>query len=306
MKSINIANGEIKASEIAIGCMRIAGLEKKEAANLINTALEEGINFFDHADIYGGGKSEEVFADAIDMKNPSIREKMIIQTKCSIRKGFYDFSKEYIISSVDASLKRLKTDYVDTLLLHRPDTLMEPEEVSEAFTKLHSEGKVRHFGVSNHNSMQIELLNKYLNNKVIINQLQFSIMHTGIIDSGLNVNMKIDPSVDRDGSILEYCRLKDITIQAWSPYQYGFFEGVFLDNDKFPVLNEKINEIAKAKGVTNTAIATAWILRHPAKMQTVVGSTSANRIKEICKASNVELSREEWYAIYLAAGNKLP
>lgn len=305
MKSINIANGEIKASEIAIGCMRIAGLEKKEAANLINTALEEGINFFDHADIYGGGKSEEVFADAIDM-NPSIREKMIIQTKCSIRKGFYDFSKEYIISSVEASLKRLKTDYVDTLLLHRPDTLMEPEEVSEAFTKLHSEGKVRHFGVSNHNSMQIELLNKYLNNKVIINQLQFSIMHTGIIDSGLNVNMKIDPSVDRDGSILEYCRLKDITIQAWSPYQYGFFEGVFLDNDKFPVLNEKINEIAKAKGVTNTAIATAWILRHPAKMQTVVGSTSANRIKEICKASNVELSREEWYAIYLAAGNKLP
>lgn len=305
MKSINIANGEIKASEIAIGCMRIAGLEKKDAANLINTALEEGINFFDHADIYGGGKSEEVFADAIDM-NPSIREKMIIQTKCSIRKGFYDFSKDYIISSVEDSLKRLKTDYVDTFLLHRPDTLMEPEEVSEAFAKLHSEGKVRHFGVSNHNSMQIELLNKYLNNKVIINQLQFSIMHTGIIDSGLNVNMKIDPSVDRDGSILEYCRLKDITIQAWSPYQYGFFEGVFLDNDKFPVLNEKINEIAKAKGVTNTAIATAWILRHPAKMQTVVGSTNANRIKEICKASNVELSREEWYAIYLAAGNKLP
>ena len=305
MKSINIANGEIKASEIAIGCMRIAGLEKKDAANLINTALEEGINFFDHADIYGGGKSEEVFADAIDM-NPSIREKMIIQTKCSIRKGFYDFSKDYIISSVEDSLKRLKTDYVDTFLLHRPDTLMEPEEVSEAFAKLHSEGKVRHFGVSNHNSMQIELLNKYLNNKVIINQLQFSIMHTGIIDSGLNVNMKIDPSVDRDGSILEYCRLKDITIQAWSPYQYGFFEGVFLDNDKFPVLNEKINEIAKAKGVTNTAIATAWILRHPAKMQTVVGSTNANRIKEISKASNVELSREEWYAIYLAAGNKLP
>lgn len=305
MKNINIANGEIKASEIAIGCMRIAGLEKSQASSLINTALEEGINFFDHADIYGGGKSEEVFADAIEM-NPSIREKMIIQTKCGIRKGFYDFSKEHIISSVDASLKRLKTEYVDTLLLHRPDTLMEPEEVSEAFTKLYNEGKVRYFGVSNHNAMQIELLNKYLNNKVIINQLQFSVMHTGIIDSGLNVNMKIDPSIDRDGSILEYCRLKDITIQAWSPYQYGFFEGVFLDNDKFPELNEKINEIAAAKDVSNTAIATAWILRHPAKIQTVVGTTSEKRIKEICKASNIELSRQEWYEIYLAAGNKLP
>lgn len=305
MKNINIANGEIKASEIAIGCMRIAGLEKSQASNLINTALEEGINFFDHADIYGGGRSEEVFADAIEM-NSSIREKMIIQTKCGIRKGFFDFSKEHIISSVDASLKRLKTEYVDTLLLHRPDTLMEPEEVAEAFTKLYNEGKVRYFGVSNHNAMQIELLNKYLNNKVIINQLQFSVMHTGIIDSGLNVNMKIDPSIDRDGSILEYCRLKDITIQAWSPYQYGFFEGVFLDNDKFPELNEKINEIATAKGVSNTAIATAWILRHPAKIQTIVGSTSVDRIKDICKASDVELSRKEWYEIYLAAGNKLP
>lgn len=305
MKNINIANGEIKGSEIALGCMRIASLEKAEAANLINTALEEGINFFDHADIYGAGKSEEVFADAIEM-NSSIREKMIIQTKCSIRPGFYDFSKEHIINSVEASLKRLKTDYVDTLLLHRPDTLMEPEEVAEAFTKLYNEGKVRYFGVSNHNSMQIELLNKYLNNKIIINQLQLSIMHTGIIDSGLNVNMKIDPSIDRDGSILEYCRLKDITIQAWSPYQYGFFEGVFLDNDKFPELNEKINEIAAAKGVTNTAIATAWILRHPAKIQTVVGTTNEKRIREICKASNVELTRKEWYEIYLAAGNKLP
>lgn len=305
MKNINIGNGVIQGSEIALGCMRMAGISKREASTLINTCLDEGINFFDHADIYGAGKSEEIFADSIDM-NATIREKMIIQSKCGIRPGFFDFSKEHIINSVDKSLKRLKTDYLDTFLLHRPDTLMEPEEVSEAFMQLHASGKVRHFGVSNQNPMQIELLNKYLNNKIIINQLQFSIMNTGMIDSGINVNMQVNSSIDRDGSILEYCRLKDITIQAWSPYQYGFFEGVFLDNDKFPELNAKINEIAKIKGVTNTAIATAWILRHPAKIQTVVGTTSPSRIKEICRASDVSLTRQEWYEIYRAAGNVLP
>ena len=305
MKKIKIANTELEVSEIGLGCMRIAGKEKNVAEKIVKTSLEEGINFFDHADIYGGGKSEEVFAEAINMK-ADIREKIILQTKCSIRQGFFDYSKEHIINSVDASLKRLKTDYVDSLLLHRPDTLMEPEEVSEAFSELYKKGKVKHFGVSNHNPMQIELLNKYLENKIIINQLQFSIMHTGMIDSGLNVNMKIDPSIDRDGSILEYCRLKDITIKDWSPFQYGFFEGAFLDNDKFPELNKKINEIAQIKGVTNSAIATAWILRHPAKIQTIVGTMNSNRLKDICAASNIQLTRQEWYEIYLAAGNKLP
>ena len=305
MKKINIGNGEISASEISLGCMRINALSKSEASTLINTALEEGINFFDHADIYGSGKSEEVFADAINM-NSSIREKFIIQTKCSIRDGYFDFSKEHILNSVDNSLKRLKTDYVDILLLHRPDTLMEPEEVAEAFSILQKSGKVKYFGVSNQKPMQIELLNKYLNHKIIINQLQFSITNTGMIDSGINVNMKNDPSIDRDGSILEYCRLKDITIQAWSPFQYGLFEGVFLDNDKFPELNSKINEIAAIKGVTNTAISIAWILRHPARIQPIVGTTNQKRLKDICKASEVELTRQEWYEIYRAAGNKLP
>ena len=305
MKKINIGNGVISASEIALGCMRINNLSKIEASTLINTAIDSGINYFDHADIYGGGRSEEVFADAVNM-NSSIRDKFILQTKCGIRNGYFDFSKQHILNSVDGSLKRLKTDYVDVLLLHRPDTLMQPEEVAEAFSILHKSGKVKYFGVSNQNPMQIQLLNKYLNNKIIINQLQFSITNTGIIDSGLNVNMKIDPSIVRDGSILEYCRLNDINIQAWSPFQYGFFEGVFLDNDKFPELNDKINEIAAIKGVTNSAIAIAWILKHPAKIQPIVGTTNPSRLKDICKASNVELTRQEWYEIYIAAGNKLP
>jgi len=305
VKYINIGNGEIKASEIELGCMRIHDKPIKQIEELIDVALEEGVNLFDHADIYGSGHSEEIFGEVIS-KKPNLREKIIIQTKCGIRNGYYDFSKEHILKSVEGSLKRLKTDYIDILLLHRPDTLMEPEEVAEAFSILHSSGKVRNFGVSNFNSMQIELLSKYLNQKLIINQLQFSLMHTGMIDSGFYVNMKVEQSIDRDGSILEYCRLKNITIQAWSPFQYGFFEGVFLDNDKFKVLNDKINEIADKKGVPNIAIPIAWILRHPAKIQPIIGTTNPNRLKDILKASQVELTREEWYALYKAAGNKLP
>lgn len=305
MKTFTIPNSDLNASVISLGCMRIAGMELRDVSSLIHTALDEGINFFDHADIYGGGKSEAKFSEALGM-NPRLREQMLLQTKCGIRQGYFDFSKEHILEAVDGSLKRLQTDYIDVLLLHRPDALVEPEEVAEAFTILQNNGKVRYFGVSNQNPMQIELLQKYVKQKIIINQLQLSITNTGMIDAGLNVNMEIDPSIDRDGSILDYCRLHEITIQPWSPFQYGFFEGVFLDNEKFPELNRKVNEIAAAKGVANTAIAIAWLLRHPARMQPIVGTTNADRLKEICKASDVTLSRPEWYEIYKAAGNKLP
>ena len=305
MKQIKIANCDLDASEISLGCMRIAGMANQDIAHLIHTALDEGINFFDHADIYGGGKSEEQFSEALDM-NPSLREKMILQSKCGIGRGSYDFSKEHILEAVDGSLKRLRTDYLDVLLLHRPDALVEPEEVAEAFTILQNVGKVKYFGVSNQNPMQIELLTKFVKQKILFNQLQLSITNTGMINAGTNVNTEFAGSIDHDGSILDYCRLKDITIQPWSPFQYGFFEGVFLDNDKFPELNLKINAIAAAYGVTNTAIAIAWILRHPAKMQPIIGTTNPGRVKDSCKASGITLTRQEWYEIYLAAGNKLP
>jgi predicted oxidoreductase len=305
MKRIKIANCDLDASEISLGCMRISAMTKQDIATLIHTALDEGINFFDHADVYGGGQSEAKFAEALEM-TPRVRETMILQSKCGIRKDAFDFSKEHILEAVNGSLQRLRTDYLDVLLLHRPDALVEPEEVAEAFTILQSSGKVKYFGVSNQNPMQIELLTKFVKQKIIFNQLQLSITNTGMIDAGINVNMEIDASVNRDGSILDYCRLKDITIQPWSPFQFGFFEGVFLDNDKFPELNKKIDEIAAAYGVTNTAIAIAWILRHPAHMQPIIGTTNPGRVKESCKASDVWLTRQEWYAIYLAAGNKLP
>jgi predicted oxidoreductase len=305
MKTIHIAGTDLDVSEISLGCMRISRMTNPEISTLIHTALDEGVTFFDHADIYGGGQSEAKFAEALDI-NPRLRETMHIQSKCGIRQGMFDFSKAHILEAVDGSLKRLRTDYLDVLLLHRPDALVEPEEVAEAFTILKDSGKVRYFGVSNQNPMQIELLTKFVKQKIVFNQLQLSITNTGMIDAGINVNMENPPSIDHDGSILDYCRLKEITIQPWSPFQYGFFEGVFLDNDKFPALNLVINEIAAVKGVANTAIAIAWLLRHPAKMQPIVGTTNPQRLKDICKASDITLSRQEWYEIYLAAGNKLP
>ena len=305
MNKIKIAHCDLDASEISLGCMRIAAMSNQDIATLIHTALDEKINFFDHADVYGGGKSEEKFAEALDM-TPRLRDTMILQTKVGIRERSFDFSKEHILEAVEGSLKRLRTDYLDVVLLHRPDALVEPEEVAEAFNILHDSGKVKYFGVSNQNPMQIELLTKFVKQPLIINQLQLSITNTGMIDAGINVNMEIDSSIDHDGSILDYCRLKEITIQPWSPFQYGFFEGVFLDNDKFPELNKQINAIASSRGVTNTAIAIAWLLRHPARMQPILGTTNPTRVKDACQASDVKLTRQEWYDIYLAAGNKLP
>ncbi len=305
MKAINLGKSGVLVSEISLGCMRIHGLAEREIDTLLDVALEVGIDFFDHADIYGGGKSEEVFAGALSRSSIS-REDVILQSKCGIRKGMFDFSRDHILSAVEGSLRRLKTDYLDVLLLHRPDTLMEPEEVAEAFSQLHRSGKVRHFGVSNMNPGQIELLRKYADQEIVANQLQLSLTNTGMIDSGLNVNMQIDRSIVRDGGILEYCRFHDITIQPWSPFQYGFFEGVFLGNKDFPELNRAIDALAEEKGVTNSAITIAWLLRHPAKMQPIVGTTNPGRLREIARASEIELTRQEWYALYMAAGNVLP
>lgn len=231
MRTMKLGTSNLEVPVVAVGCMRIDSLDKKEAETFVQTALDEGANFFDHADIYGSGKCEEIFAEAVHM-SPSVRENLILQSKCGIRQGQFDFSKEHILSSVDGILQRLNTDYLDILLLHRPDALVEPEEVAEAFDKLESSGKVRHFGVSNQKPMQIDLLKKYVKQPLVANQLQLSITNANMISNGVNVNMLIDESVDRDGSILDYCRLNDITIQPWSPFQFGFFEGVFLDNDK--------------------------------------------------------------------------
>ena len=304
MKNIIIGN-KFEASAISLGCMRMGGLDAKRVDAIMDTALENGVNFFDHADIYGGGNAEKVFGEYLK-RHSTARDKMIIQTKCAIHDGQYDFSKEHILKSVDGSLARLGVDYIDVLLLHRPDTLVEPEEVAKAFDKLESSGKVRYFGVSNQNMMQMELLKTAVKQPLIINQLQFSVTEAGMVTSGMNVNMKNAESVMHDGSFLEYSRIRNITIQAWSPFQYGFFKGNFVDSDEFPKLNEKLAEIGEKYGITKTGVAAAWILRHPANMQLIAGTMNPEHLEAICKAADVVLTREEWYEIYRAAGHTLP
>ncbi|MFC5713992.1 aldo/keto reductase family oxidoreductase [Thalassorhabdus alkalitolerans] len=305
MEKLQIGTSNISASGIGLGCMRLSTLSKKEAARVIQNAVEAGVDFFDHADIYGKGKAEETFAEAIKLTSIQ-REDILLQTKCGIRKGYFDFSKKHIIESVDGSLQRLQTDYIDILLLHRPDALMEPEEVAEAFSILEKSGKVRQFGVSNQNPMQIELLNQYIEQNLIINQLQFSLMHTVMLDAELNVNMQNSAGIVRDSSVMDYCRLHNMTVQAWSPFQYGMIKGSFVGNDQFPEVNTKLQELAEQYNITASAVAIAWILRHPAKIQPIVGSMNPERLLDIVKASEVKLTRKEWYELYRAAGNELP
>lgn len=304
MKRIRIGN-KFEASAVALGAMRMAGLSVEDAEKVVMTYHENGVDFVDHADIYGGGKSEEIFAEVIK-RNPSLRDKFIVQDKVGIRKGFYDASYEHVVSAAEGCLKRLNMESIDVLLLHRPDALMEPDELAEAFMRLKKDGKVRFFGVSNENAGQMALLNRYMPGEIIIDQLQFGLCHTPMVDEGINVNMHTDHALSKDGSTLNYCRLNDITIQAWSPFQYGFFEGPFIGNEKFEKLNQVLSEVAEKYAVTETAVAGAWVLRHPANIQMISGSMNPDRIKEICQGADITLTREEWYKLYLAVGNPLP
>ncbi|QIK58145.1 aldo/keto reductase family oxidoreductase [Erysipelothrix sp. HDW6A] len=305
MKYQILGNSDLNVSNIGLGCMRMSSKTLAEAKQIINTALECGINFFDHADIYGKGQAEVIFGEAF--KELGIeRSSVIIQTKCGINQGTFDFSKEHILKSVDESLERLQTDYIDVLLLHRPDALMEPEEINEAFKELKASGKVRWFGVSNQNPYQTQLLANSLDVPLLCNQVQFSIAHTPMLDFGFNVNMGDGPAINRDGGIIEYARLNNMTLQAWSPFYSGYFDKVFVDHPDFPELNEAMSIVGKNYNISNEAVAVAWILRHPANIQTIIGSMNPERIQRICQASEVKITHREWYDLYKAAGNRLP
>ncbi|MDN6152940.1 MAG: aldo/keto reductase [Tetragenococcus halophilus] len=304
MKQLKFGSTGIEVPSVILGCMRMNSATEPE--KVLQIAVEHGITFFDHADIYGNGECEQVFANSL-AKTSIKREDLFIQSKCGIVPGeMYDFSKEHIVQAVNGSLKRLQTDYLDALLLHRPDTLMEPEEVAAAFDELATQGKVRHFGVSNHNPMQIKLLQKTVQQPLEANQLQFGLMHTGMIDEGLYVNRKETQASERDGEILEFSRLKNMTIQAWSPYQASSVKEVFINNERFPELNQKLAELAEKYHTTPNGLASAWILRHPANMQIIAGTMNSKRIEEIAQASEIQLSRKDWYQLYLSAGNGLP
>lgn len=309
MKYLNLQN-DLKVSQLVMGCMRISELDVDGVDTLVKAALDAGINFFDHADIYGGGKSEELFGEVLK-RHPEYREKMIIQSKCGIRRGtkvnYFDFSKEYILQSVEGILERLQTSYIDILLLHRPDTLMDPKEVAEAFQELYDSGKVKHFGVSNMNSVQIKYLQSHVKQKLMFNQLQLNPVNAGMITKGLFVNMNVPESVDHDGSVLEYCRMNDITIQSWSTMVIDLDSPTYLDHPDYPELNAALQEYADAFQVTKAAVVMAWMMAHPANIQPIFGTTSVKHLQEMCEAEKVHLTKEDWYYIYTRGiGRLLP
>ncbi len=309
MKYIEFGQGKSKVSNVVLGLMRIPELGNGEkVASLVNVALDNGINMVDIADCYTKGKAETLLGDAFAY-DKSLRNKIYLQSKCGIVKDpfyYFDFSKKHILDAVDASLKRLKTDHLDSLLLHRPDALMDPEEICEAFCTLRSSGKVREFGVSNFSPSQMKLLQSELDVPLCADQVQMSICHTVMIDAGFNVNMDNEASVMHDGGVLEHCRMHDMAIQAWSVMQHGLFKGVFIGDPHYLKLNAALDKIAQKYGVSATAVAIAWVLRYPGKMQAVIGTTKEKRVADSAKASEIKLSREEWYELYLAAGNDLP
>lgn len=309
MKNFTLPGTDLHASDVVLGLMRISSLSDDEIRTLVGSARDAGINFFDHADVYGtqAHGCEARFGDAVTF-TAAERETVYLQSKVGIRSGYWDFSKEHILESVNESLLALKTPYLDLLLLHRPDTLMEPDEVAAAFDILHAEGKVRHFGVSNQSPGQVELLKRSVKQPLVANQVQLSITHAALIAQGISINMAgLDQAIDRDNGVLDYSRLNDMTLQAWSPYQKGFFDGIFLgDRENYAELNDVIEELADAYSVTPTAIPVAWITRHPARMQVVLGTTNVQRMKESAAGSDVALTRPEWYRLFTAAGHLLP
>lgn len=311
MKTFNLPGTDLTVPAVVTGVMRIQEKTDAEVRELFDASLAAGINFFDHADIYGEGAAhgcEARFAEALQL-TASQRSDIVLQTKAGIVKDgpYFDFSYDHIIEAVDGSLAALDTDYIDILLLHRPDALVEPAEVARAFDELSAAGKVLNFGVSNHTPGQIELLKRYVRQPLVANQVQLSITHAPIITQGVAMNMAgVEQSISRDVGILDYCRLHDITIQAWSPFQAGFFTGVFLGNPDYPELNAVIDRLAAAYEVPAEAIATAWLTRHPAQLQVVLGTTSPERITAAAKGADVVLTRPEWYELYRAAGHLIP
>jgi predicted oxidoreductase len=309
MKTLAFPNTTLEASNVILGLMRIADLDDDQIRTLVQTARDSGITVFDHADVYGGERHgcERRFGDAVTF-TPSERESVVIQSKVGIRDGYFDFSKEHILTTVDESLAALHMEYLDVLLLHRPDTLVEPDEVAAAFDELFAAGKVRNFGVSNHTPGQVELLKRSVRQPLVFNQVQLSITHAPMIAAGIAANMAgLDQSIDRDNGILDYSRLNGITLQAWSPFQKGFFDGVFLgDREAYAPLNDAIDTLAAKYDVTPTAIAVAWITRHPADMQVVLGTTNPDRVRDSAAGSDIPLTRQEWYGLFTAAGAILP
>lgn len=318
MNTFQIAHTNLSISRIGYGCMQLGGRwdrtsinddERTAAFRIIETALDQHITLFDHADIYTLGKSEQIFGEFL-RKTPGLRDRIVLQSKCGIRfdddpvpgaPKRYDFSQQHILESVDNILRRLHTTHLDILLLHRPDPLMEPEEVAAAFSTLQRSGKVRYFGVSNHTAMQISLLKKYVEQPLVINQIELSLLHAHTIAEGIVANQANAPYAAADG-LIDYCRLHDITIQAWAPIAGGkLIDPPHTADVRVQQLAQQIAKMAAEKNTTREAIVLAWLLRHPAGIQPIIGTMNPTRLIDSCRADEVVLSREEWYALFTTA-----
>ncbi|MCP8615368.1 aldo/keto reductase [Salirhabdus salicampi] len=319
MKIAPLEERGITSNRMVLGCMGFGGswdnspftedhvLQVEQA---IDAALSIGITMFDHADIYRAGKAESVFGEVLK-KRPELRDEIILQSKCGIRfsddlgPGRYDFSKQHIMKSVDGILSRLGTDYIDILLLHRPDPLMEPDEVAHAFSKLKEEGKVRHFGVSNMNAAQMELIQSAIDEPLVANQIEMNLHKLDWVENGVLVNQQAGVNSNFPDRLLEYCQLENIQIQAWSPLAKGIFTGREIENPTEAILQTRklVEQFAEQKATTKEAIVLGWLMKHPAKIQPVIGTTNAERIKNCKDAVKVSemMTREEWYSLYVSS-----
>jgi len=318
MKTSILPHTDLSVSELIYGCMRIRGswspealTEEEIAAGLrsVRAALDAGITFFDHADIYGRGRCEELFGHLWKREGVA-RDQLVLQSKCGIRPGLcYDFRPDYIRASVEGSLQRLQTDYLDILLLHRPDVLMEPDAIAEVFAELKASGKVRYFGVSNFTPAAQELLQSRLPDPLVTNQIRFGLGFINPVESWLVAGRSADGIQTRGEGILEYCMQHRIRPQAYSPVVYGGILEPLAESDTPALrgLKELLNAMAAEKGVSPDVIALSWVMRHPAGIQPIIGTTRPERIHTAARALDLPLSHEEWYSLFIAArGNALP
>lgn len=325
MHTLALPNTTLTISRLCAGCMGLGGTwddapstteHVQQADHFVKAALELGITFFDHADIYTRGKAEEVFGRVL-RATPGLRDRLVLQSKCGIRwkdtppgtPQRFDFSHDYILASVEGILRRLGTDRLDILLLHRPDVLWEGEEIARAFTTLHQAGKVRYFGVSNQNRFQMEALQSYLAFPLVANQLEMNLLHSGFAEVGISFNQRAPAYPDGWEGVMEYCRLKQVSLQAWSPVARGLLSGgneAALD-EKGRATVRLLTAMGRDRGVAPEAIALAWLLRHPAKIVPVLGTTRPARLAAAAKSVEVTLSREEWYRLFeTARGASMP
>ena len=295
--------------------MSLTAAHEQQVRQFLDTAAEVGVNFFDHADIYAFGRAEEVFGRVLN-ERPSLRDRIVIQSKCGIRQlpgpdskpvPLFDFSFEHIVASVDGILRRLGTEHLDILLLHRPDALMEGEEVARAFANLKQSGKVRYFGVSNQNRYQMEYLQSFLPDPLVVNQIQMSLLHSGFAEQGVSFNQAAPAYPDGLEGVSEYCAIKGVQLQAWAPLARGLYSGATLTGQPDAVVRTSalVKNLAAHHAVSAEAIVLAWLLRHPAGIQPVLGSVEPERLRACAQATTISLSRLEWYGL-LAAARGLP